>query len=476
MIMLRNFMRQYPASHLPVLVMALAAMLFVGCDSANNDPPNVDENPSPSDEIDTQSIFTAMTDDGVELKLRRYRPANNAAFNQGRQPVLMLPGVGMNMNEFLPSTTEHMKDVYSQMKLPANLPGWAVGDEYIQKDHLLFYNLGHFLWLQGYDPWFANNRGTGREPYNSEAGINATNLDVYGCLDVPALVEKVKEVTGLKPVIGGHSTGGVASYIYLQGAYMNTAEVKQGQRAFGRKYLPHVKMSPRLAGERNKSVRGFVALDPAGIPPLPESLDFNLAWRTTNMPVVMRLDNMMESMLIDSGSTGTMMSDLMGTMFGAISEAAGNDESLEWVHFFETNNMDPYILDHYIRYATTNFYMRLFNQYYDWGMNNVMREGYTNGRENRGLVVAPPREEGDGYYYYEDHMDRITAPTLCFLSQYDGLVAAATMIEDLMEAKTPHAKDKYHIVPDTAHADLPCGIQAPTIVFPMMGEWLKQLN
>lgn len=463
----RQFTRRNPASRLPLLILSLAAMLlFLGCDGGNDDPPSDD---------DAASIYTVQTGDRVELKMRRYRPASNAPFNQGRQPILLLPGVGMNMNEFLPRTTDHMKDVYAKMQLPANLPAWAEKDSYIQKDHLLFYNLGHFLWLQGYDPWFGNNRGTGRDPYKSGAGINQTNLDVYGCLDAPAMVKKVTEVTGKKPIIGGHSTGGVASYIYLQGAYMDIAEVMQGQRAL-RKYLPHVKMSPELAKERNNSVKGYVALDPAGIPPLPEFLDINLVWRTTNMPMVIRLDNMMESMLIDSGSTGTMMSDLMGIVFNAISTAAGNNEALEWVHFFETKNMDPYILDHYIRYATTNFYMRLFNQYFDWGMNQVMREGYTNGRENRDLMVGPPRKQGDGYYYYEDHMNNITTPTICFLSEYNGLVAAEVMIEDLMEAKTPHAMDHYYVVPDTAHADLPCGIQAPTIMFPMLGQWLERLQ
>ncbi len=45
-----------------------------------------------------------------------------------------------------------------------------------------------------------------------------TSLDTWAIYDTRAAIRKVYEVTGKHPVIGGHSTGGLVSYVYLQGA------------------------------------------------------------------------------------------------------------------------------------------------------------------------------------------------------------------------------------------------------------------
>jgi hypothetical protein len=422
-----------------------------------------------------RSIYTAVTDDNYELKLMRYRPSPDVSFNENRQPVLMFGGICMNNDEFLPHTTDLMKKKYSEMTLPDKLADWAVGDEYIEKDHMLYYNLGYYLWKQGFDPWFGNYRGTGRGEMKSDGPKYVSTLDAPGCLDVPALVQKVTEVTGLKPFIGGHSTGALACYVYLQGAYIDGVEAIQGRNASS-PYIPHVKVSRDLAKKRNSSVKGYIGIDPAVAPPLPSFLDTYLIWYILKAPVVLPLDTMMETLEVKSGYTGMEFAEIMSYIFSGIDELAIQypDSVVAYLQFFRTSEVDPYVLDFFIRYAVSNAYLRMFSQYADWGLNNAMREGYTNGPENTGVVMPKGRKDGDGYYYYEEHMSNITTPMICLLSECNGLVATELVNQYLIELKTPNDLDHVYEVPNTAHADLPIGYQAPTVVFPMIGEWLNK--
>ena len=63
-----------------------------------------------------------------------------------------------------------MKDAYSGVYLPACFQCSGLGIEcdrtdyepYIKADKMRYYSLAHYLWLQGFDPWFVNYRDTGR--------------------------------------------------------------------------------------------------------------------------------------------------------------------------------------------------------------------------------------------------------------------------------------------------------------------------
>ena len=153
-------------------------------------------------------VFTAVTDDGINLKVKRYRPSTNAGFNAKGMPVLLFPGIICNMNQFIMQTPEARKSSYRDMKLPEPLADWAKGDPYIDEDPLLYYSIAHYLWSRGYDPWLANYRGVGRGECKSQKGSVYTNLDVWAALDVSACVKLVRSTTGKALVIGGHSTGG----------------------------------------------------------------------------------------------------------------------------------------------------------------------------------------------------------------------------------------------------------------------------
>ncbi len=122
--------------------------------------------------------YTATTADGVKLAIKHYRPNRTAQFRKGAQPILLMPALATSINEF---DTRTPKGEEYYVKLPSPLQPWARGDKYIQNDHMRYYSLAHYLWLQGYDVWMANYRGQGREPYVS-GGANGYSIDDIGCL------------------------------------------------------------------------------------------------------------------------------------------------------------------------------------------------------------------------------------------------------------------------------------------------------
>src|SRR4030043_2298094 len=146
--------------------------------------------------------YTAITEDGVELAMKRSRPDEKARFRKNGQPVILIPGMACNFN-FLDVHTPAGKTY--NVQLPSPLASWARRDPYIKQDPMRYYSLPHYLGLQGYDVWLANYRGQGREPYMSAGADKPYTCSDYGIYDVPAFVEKVYEVTGKHPVWGGHS-------------------------------------------------------------------------------------------------------------------------------------------------------------------------------------------------------------------------------------------------------------------------------
>lgn len=207
-------------------------------------------------EINGDGLYEAACADGVVIRMRRYRPTPEAPFRNGCQPVLLFPGILENINQFLPSSNAAPECAkrYKGMKLRTPLASWAQNDPFIAADPMLYFSLAQFLWNQGYDPWFANYRGIGRGVFKSDGlkGDKVT-LDTWATLDTPAAINKVIEVTGLKPVIGGHSTGGLVSYAFLQGATVDPDELTEA-RSGG--YNPHVKSDPELSRQRHMLVRG----------------------------------------------------------------------------------------------------------------------------------------------------------------------------------------------------------------------------
>lgn len=425
-------------------------------------------------------VYTAVTADNVQLKMKRYRPSPDAEFNEGRQPVLLFTGIFFNMNQFLTYTPENRKNDYKGMELAEPVAEWAEGDEYIEDDPMLYYSIAHYLWLSGYDPWFANYRGTGRMDMKSGQGSVLTTLDVWGALDVPACVDLVFGETGRYPVIGGHSTGGLVSYAYLQGAYINHEELGSG-------YIPHVKSDPALAAQRNSNIKGFIGLDPAGVPPMPsiaKLIDLYPMWLFLGMPLYLDFDRLMDYVVNPIITDSSIIIALVDTVFGIISGLTemypewlpASLNIFSYINFWQISNMDPYVEDFFVRYGLSGSFVRALSQYVDFYYSDHIREHWKNGEENKNRVMSPDAEPGeDGYYYYDVNMNLMKVPAICVLSYYDSLVSADRMIKDIMEAKTHNANDEYYIVPDSSHADVPMGLNAPTFSFPRIGAWLNKI-
>lgn len=419
-------------------------------------------------------LYVANTADGIDIKMRRYRPTPGYEFSDGT-PVVLFPGITLNNNQF---------DVYSppwlnsyHYKLPQDAPEWAKQDPVIQDDNLKFFSLAHYLYLRGYDVWMPNYRGVGRGDFDSEHGHGNSNLDVWCALDFPAAVDKVRSVTGKKPVIGGHSTGGLCGYLYLQGITMDAAVVAAGD------YLPHVTSSPELAAERNANVAGYLALDPAGIPYYPYSwlLDSRAFFQALGQPVLVDLDSVLPWVL--SLLPPVIVSGGIDLTFKLVTGLADAFPSYlpQWANvfggldFWRTANMNGYVEDFHARMVFSSFYMGVTAQYSDWAINGEFREHWRNGEENKDLINPPDRRTDDGYYYYQDHMSRMTAPAYSVFSDASGLVDTDTMVGILFEGKTHHPQDEWIEIPNSGHIDVVNGNQAPTVSYPAIADWLDAL-
>ncbi|HBO92204.1 MAG TPA: hypothetical protein DD667_02905, partial [Gammaproteobacteria bacterium] len=127
------------------------------------------------------------------------------------------------------------------------------------------------------------------------------------------------------------------------------------------------------------------------------------------------------------------------------------------------------------RIAFSSFYLGGIAQYADWGINGEFREHWQNGQENANLVVPPNRAPGDGYYYFNDYMSRMTVPAFSVFSASSGLVDTATMVDTIYNGKTYNSKDAWIEVPNSGHIDVVNGNQAPTVSFPAIADWLDSL-
>jgi hypothetical protein len=452
--------------------------------------------------LNTQGIYSATADDGGTVYLYRYAPhtTETPAFRTNGTPVVIFTGIMVNMNQFLSCTPPDMKKAYDNVDVPSvsSAPAWTLNAEgtdyetYIKADKMRYYSLAHYLWLQGYDPWLVNYRDTGRAPIHSTGSNDRSlnTLDTWAALDVPAAIGRVKEVTGKRMFIGGHSTGGLVAYAYLQGVYLDyggaaTTWAKRSwyKSRFTLGYHPHVKSSIALAKTRNADIKGFIGIDPAGVPWLPRLLDSTIFWMFTGSEIFLPLDfisdkflQLLPSMLI---STSTDI------IFGLINTVASDDVAdpniFNYMNFWLVEDMDPLMEDWLVRYGVSGASARSLGHYMDMGLNNTLREHYLNGKENdlgaKWIKGGPPPNAGnDGYYYYSENMSRMTVPLIIFSSSTGALVSPQATYEFIISKKSPTTYDQWYVVSGTAHIDIVMGKKTPTVVFPQLGTWLKTVD
>lgn len=451
--------------------------------------------------LNAKGVYKAVTDDGGVIYMYRYAPYTTGApvFRTSGTPVLLFPGIGMTMNQYLACTPPGMEDDYSIMEFPSvsNAPDWilnAKGTDYeptIKADKMRYNSVAHFLWLKGYDVWLMNYRDSGRESMHSEGSNRRTlnTLDTWATLDTPAAVAKVKSVTGKKMFIGGHSTGTLVSYAYLQGAYMDygKATTAFGKKAYYNYYFalgiqPHIKGDAALAKARNAEVKGVIGLDPAGMPPLPDIMNESFLWSLVATPLYLPLDNVADYLLqMFPAKTMYTMEDMIFGYLNKQAIAENGDNLFTYMNFWLVEDMDPCMEDWIIRYSCGGLNLRAFGHYMDMGLNHTIREHYLNGSDNymsNKLTKggSAPNPGNDGYYYYDRNMARMTVPMIVFSSTAGALVSPESTYEYIISRKSHTVYDEWYVINGTGHVDVALGKRMPTAVLPQLGYWLEMVD
>ncbi|OFW56404.1 MAG: hypothetical protein A2W01_06280 [Candidatus Solincola sediminis] len=392
--------------------------------------------PAVASETAPSDKYTAITEDGVELAMKRYRPDEKASFRKNGQPVILIPGMACNFN-FFDVHTPPGKTYDPQ--LPSPLASWARRDPYIKQDPMRYYSLPHYLWLQGYDVWLANYRGQGREPYMSAGADKPYTATDCGIYDLPALIEKVYEVTNKHPVWGGHSMGAAMAYIYLEGA-----TYEDGDRT-------RVVFDPALAQERNggsskQSLKGFIDLD--GPPLAAGGTSDNLA-DASSLPVYLDI----RWLTAIAGDWSWLTYSGLQLLWSFYAMLGYPDLGvLNAIFLMNPNNLDPDVMAYMAAYGADGISGGIIALF----MGN-MQGGTTDG---------------------DSHADRFARITLPALVVADGTLDLTDPEEvyGVYASKTRNPRDAFIKIPNTAHTDLVFGLSAPTLLYPEIGKWLRKLR
>ncbi len=404
--------------------------------------------------------YQVRTDDGAVLTLRRYLPEWGMRFHEDALPVILMPGAGANINEFDLRSPEGKK---YDVRLPDSLPDWARGDQVIQRDPIKFYSLAYYLYSRGYDVWLTRYRAS-VDP--SGVGFPAWNssIDHYGIYDVKAVVKRVREISGKKPVYIGHSMGATMAYVYLQGA------------VFRGLVNPSVVSDPLKALERNngrgpEAVRGFIDLDGPIVPSIKVCIP-SIALLFLLPPLYLDMSGIDPSVAESTGDVLLLVQRILWALKGCLPDLLEN--LIAAIRFVNPENIDINVMRFYASFVGGGFHTHAMAQYADSIMWKNFREYYRNGFLRRFLLFSPKPRSGDGYYYYSDNLWRITLPSLVLADETVDLTDPED-IKQFFLRKGRNRLDEFHVMRKTAHLDLVNGLLAPYETFPKIGGWLSRI-
>lgn len=447
-------------SYITCMLLVVVLIFFVICPTAWAGDAGTGDS-----EVAPQDIFTAYTADGVDLALRRYRPDPQSPLREGAQPVILMPGMACNYNYFDVHTPEGA--AYGG-ELPEDLAPWAEGDAYLESDPLRYYSLAYYLWSQGYDVWLVNYRGQGRGEVTS-GGATGYAIDELGIYDMPAVISRVNEVTGLKPVWAGHSMGGVMAYMYLEGArFENMAD------ANSRVISDPALMAERNDGEGPQALKGLVSLDGPAYPcgDVPWLMGV-LLWTALYVPYNLDLRPITANLGAVAAYPVLALEELLYAVWGSF----GYPDFLFPLNLclsINPKNFDGAVSQFFFQNVADGFSSRAVVQFLDACVNHKMREDYRNGFCKFWLWCPPTPCAGDGYYYYSDNLDKISLPSLIIIDATRDITAPGD-VQAIYDLKTRDPRDQYNVIPGTAHADLVVGLSAPYELYPKIGAWLDSL-
>jgi pimeloyl-ACP methyl ester carboxylesterase len=341
--------------------------------------------------------------------------------------------------------------------LAQNLNGWDLP--------VAGHSLARHLAAAGFDVWLGNFRGHGRAPHRSGAGPRAARIDDYGLLDAPAMVDRVRRMTGRAPLIVGHSMGGIATLMHLQGAAYDVT---------GR-----VSADPERARERNRAVAGAVLV---AVPPAlrwtaePGVRAWLRGQKFETNPLLQAVvgrrpvRGLLEVLPLDVFPVGGVArvadraADLPGPagLVGAgFVRAAGTAVSHALAHtLWNPDNMRRDLVEAEARHTLEDASRAVLRQFADWIAHGTMREYTTRDRARPAHV-------------YADHLRAVRAPVLMIAGELDRVVPASTIVAHGLRA-IGSVDRSLLVLPGFGHNDLRVGTAAPTLLYPRITEWLRE--
>jgi pimeloyl-ACP methyl ester carboxylesterase len=352
-------------------------------------------------------LFEVPTEDGLVLRGKRYA-------NPGAQPLILMAGFSGNGFNY---------------------------DIAVEKTNFALY-----MARKGYDVWVANFRATGRKPYRSDSGDYSHHIQDLCIYDAPALVSVITERTGMKPVIFGHSMGGVVCYGYLQGA---DYRLDEGVR--------RLVSDPDLARERNEAVAGVVSL--AGPASFYWPMTSRYYWLVASP--VSRLFLRAFTVLLRRLSARPRPVPIEDSVVGLIRRAprlAYLVLRAGYYFFANLENIDPEMM---MESAVS-------------GMSDVsVREQFqlVDALLTRDLIASPIDGALEGEpHNMTRHMHMITAPILFVAAELDA-VHPAVLYRDGFEQVGSQVKE-YKCFTGYGHVDLIQGYGIRDTVLPYVARWL----
>jgi pimeloyl-ACP methyl ester carboxylesterase len=316
----------------------------------------------------------------------------------------------------------------------------------------------------GYDVWLGNFRGHGRPPHKSGLGPRPARVDDYGVLDAAAFVQRVSRATGRRPFVIGHSMGGIAMYIHLQGCRFDAEH--------------RVVADAELAVARNAALAGLVMM---GTPP-------KLRWETRfGLRALLRRQYFEYNELLQHVVGRSAVLHLLDRLplhalptrgvaewvdeaarlpgpGGALPEFAnrlvGHLVSEALAHtLWNPRNMNTALVEAETRHTLDDAALPVLRQFVDWIRHETAREHVVDD-------ARPP-------HVYADHLHHVTVPTLWVAGEFDRVAPPAT-IRSHGVARLGSTDKAMLVARDFGHNDLRMGLRAPEALFPVVTRWLDE--
>ena len=337
----------------------------------------------------------------------------------GAPPVVMVHGLAQNMQSF---------------DLP--VPGHSMAVD---------------LHRAGFDVWLPNLRSHGRPPLRSQcSGQWDWSIDDYALRDLPAIISMITQQTG-------HSMGGMALLIYLQGAYY-TAE--------GR-----VRRSAELTDQRHGLLAGGITL---GSPIV-------LKWRTSG--VLRWLASLAHSRNVIQllGNQRWLLQLLLALRQAPtrrLTDELADSGRLHWIslrklmhlpgmanrmlahgHIWNPNNMTDSLFKQALRCTMSHCCARVLVQFLDWISHGAFREF--------------PVPGANDLLDYQAGLPHITLPLLMVAGEHDHFTDSQVLRMEGYSRLGSADKSLVQLA-NTGHADILYGRNVPTALYPMLAAWIKK--